>query len=469
MHIVRMIKFFREKDFTMSSKAKRSAALVLAAMMCATAFAGCSSGSTGGNSSNPNGSTQPNGSNGGTSTPAVERPSDDKIKELIKNEAKDGKIELKVWTPGGDKKFVKTVTEKFVEKYKVDGVTYTIKVVEKGEDKCIGALTEDPTKGADVFQFPTDQLLTGVQSGALAEVPAIYQGSMIEDNMAEASESCKNGDKYYAYPMTSDNGYFMFYDKSVFTDDDITSFEKMLAKAESQGYNILMPFDNAWYNASFFYAAGCDIQLDTATSKMKLVDFASDKGVNAVKAMIDLSKSKSMIIAGDDAAIATELSTGKLKAVVTGTWNTANIKKTFGDANFGAAKLPTAKIGGADTQLHSFGGFKLVGVKKSTAYPVTSATLASYMTSEEVQIERYKERNMIPTNNKARESDEIKNDPTAMAIEAQRPYSHSQSVCTQAFWDPVGALGSKESISGYTSDDAIMSGLKNAVNSVESK
>lgn len=452
----------------MSSKAKRSAALVLAAMMCATAFAGCNSGGTSNPSGNP--STNPSGNpNGSSAAPTVERPSDDKIKELIKKEAKDGTIELKVWAPGGDKKFVKGVTEKFVEKYKIDGVTYNIKVVEKGEDKCIASLTEDPKKGADVFQFPTDQLLTGVQSGALAEVPAIYQGSMIEANMPEAIESCKNGDKLYAYPMTSDNGYFMFYDKSVFTEDDVKSFESLLAKAESTGNNVLMPFDNAWYNASFFYAAGCDIQLDTATSKMKLVDFASDKGVNAVKAMIDLSKSKSMIIKGDDAAIATELSTGKLKAVVTGTWNTANIKKTFGENNFAATKLPTAKIGGQDTQLHSFGGFKIVGVKKSTEYPVTSATLAEYMTSEEIQIERYKERNMIPTNNKARENDAVKSDPTAAAIEAQRPYSHSQSVCTQAFWKPVGAIGSKESISGYKTDDDIMNGLKNAVNSVESQ
>lgn len=458
----------------MASKAKKTTALLLASLMCATAFAGCNPG--GSTESSSGGGTQSSGgtqstASGDASTTDVSVPTVAEITERLKSEAKDGKISLKVWAPNNSKDFIKDMVEKFKTTYAVDGVTYDIKVVEKGEDKCINSLTEDAAKGADVFQFPTDQLLTGINAGVLAEVPTVFQGQISSQNMEDAVKSCTYESKVYAYPMTSDNGYFLYYNSSKFSADDVKSFETLLSKAKDQGAQVLMPIDNAWYNASFFYAAGCDIKLDTATQKMDLIDFDTDKGVAATKAMADLvnNNKDSFVSAGDDAAISTLLSSGKLQAVVTGTWNTPVIANAWGADNVAAAKLPTVKMNGTDTQLHSFGGYKLVGVNSASKSPLAAATLATYLTSAEVQQARYDQLKVIPTNNEILATDALKNDPIQKAIEEQRPYSHSQSVCTQKFWDPVASVGSDINNGNLkSSDDAgIKSALTKVVNSVE--
>ncbi len=473
----------------MVSKAKKTTALLLAALMCAGVLAGCGGGGNGGETTSTASGTTSTAS-GTTSTAsssstAAPAPTIEQMVAKIKEEASanGGKVEIKVWAPGGDKNFVKAALngdkdkngaydftgKGFKDIYKADGVTYDFKVVEVGENDAVGKLTEDPTKAADVFQFPTDTLLRAVQAQAIAEVPALLQGQINDENMEDAVANTKVDEKIYAYPMTSDNGYILFYDKATFTEDDVKSFEGLLDKAKEKSATVLMALDNAWYNAGFFYAAGCDIKLDTSTNKMTLEKFTGDEGVNAVKAMKDLADNYSgvFIPSGDDAAIASYLNDGKLKAVVTGTWNTATLQKVWGKDNVGAAKLPTVKLGGKDTQLNSFGGYKLVGVNSQSKYTITSAIIASYLTGKDVQEQRYKGRNLIPTNKELRESDEVKNNPIVAAIDAQMPFAHSQSVCTQAFWDPIAAVGKDATTGNFNSDDDIKKALETQVKSVE--
>lgn len=476
----------------MASKAKKTTALLLAALMCAGAFAGCGGSSGGGESSTqPQSAGDNSTTSDGSSTTEVSRPTVDQMKEQIKKEAdaNGGKVEIKVWTPSGDKKFIKAALNGttiegnetefkdifkdngFVQQYAIDGVEYTFKVIEMGENDCVGSLVQDPSKGADVFQFPTDQLLTAVQSKAIAEVPEVLRGQIQQDNMPESITDASVDNKIYAYPMTSDNGYILFYDKATFSDDDVKSFEGLLEKAKEKKATVLMSLDNAWYNAGFFFAAGCDIKLDTATSKMELVKFDEAEGVaavNAMKSLVDAYKDISFIPSGDDAAISTYLSDGKLKAVVTGTWNTNAFKETWGEENVGAAKLPTVKMNGADTQLHSFGGYKLVGVNSQSKYTITSAIIASYLTGEDVQKARYNVRTLIPTNNNVRNLEEVKSNPIVAAIDAQMEFAHSQATCTQAFWDPIASIGTDVNNKNYKSDADIKAALEKQVKSVES-
>ena len=63
--------------------------------------------------------------------------------------------------------------------------------------------------------------------------------------------------KLYAFPMTADNGYFMYYDSSVFSAEDVKSLDKMLEVAGTAGKKVFMDLSNGWYIASFFLGAGC--------------------------------------------------------------------------------------------------------------------------------------------------------------------------------------------------------------------
>jgi arabinogalactan oligomer/maltooligosaccharide transport system substrate-binding protein len=58
-----------------------------------------------------------------------------------------------------------------------------------------------------------------------------------------------------AYPSTGDNCYFVYYDKSVFTNpEDLTTLDKMLDAAEAAGKTVHFKLDNdGWYLSSFFF------------------------------------------------------------------------------------------------------------------------------------------------------------------------------------------------------------------------
>lgn len=57
----------------------------------------------------------------------------------------------------------------------------------------------------------------------------------------------------YAVPYTS-NTWFMYYDKRVFSEDDVKSLDTMLTKGK-----VSFPFDNGWYLNAFYAANGCTI------------------------------------------------------------------------------------------------------------------------------------------------------------------------------------------------------------------
>ena len=65
----------------------------------------------------------------------------------------------------------------------------------------------------------------------------------------------------YGYPMTSDNGYFLYYDKSVFTEEDLATLDGILAAANAAGKQVHMDVSNGWYLASFFLGNGCTLTI----------------------------------------------------------------------------------------------------------------------------------------------------------------------------------------------------------------
>ena len=58
-------------------------------------------------------------------------------------------------------------------------------------------------------------------------------------------------EKLYGYPMTADNGYFMYYNKDYFTEEDVKSLDTMLSVAQAAGKKVAMEFNSGWYLYSF--------------------------------------------------------------------------------------------------------------------------------------------------------------------------------------------------------------------------
>ena len=447
----------------MVSKSKKIVALILTAMMAASALAGCASGSSGTTttpstpattSSKTDEGSQAGGEGSTTEASKVEAANLDsdevmaKIKDKMAEEAAatDGTITMTVWCSSDDKSFEEGLMKEFEEKYADTRYSFRIKKSPIGEDKAGGKILEGPKDGADVFSFADDQLAGLVEAGAIAEVANIFNNNVKAENSEKAVEVCTVNGTSYAFPKTSDNGYFMYYDKTVFSDEDVQSFDAMIAKAKAANKAVFFEMGNAWYNAGFFFTAGCTIKYENGVQTATL---ASDEGVAAVKAMCHIAENIGSGFEGDpgsagaNAFIAQGFKDGKLAAAVTGTWNGPAIKEAIGDANVGAAKLPTVLMNDEQKQLDSFGGYKLIGVNAYTKYPITAQALAYYLGKAESQVKRYKARGLIPTATAALEEDAIKNDVARIAIAAQEPFSHAQGQSVAGkFWGAgVGGYG----------------------------
>lgn len=470
----------------MVSKTKRTLAIVLAGMMAAGALAGCQQGtvtpgastpapsnpgtsdvSQGGEASDSGNSAKP------TPTPIFtdEMTATLKDKMATEAEANEGVIKLKIWCSGDDLDFEKALIEEFKTLYGDSRYEFKINVQGAfGEDKSAGAILQDPSVGADIFNFADDQLRGLVQAGAIASISPLFNNNVVANNSDAAVEVCSIDGTPYAFPRTADNGYFMYYDKTVFDAADLETFDGMIAKAKANNTNIMMAVDNAWYNSGFFFTAGVTINLKDG--KTQEGTFDSPEGLEGAKAIAHISESAEQGFkgSGDDSAVVNGFSNGTVKAAITGTWNGPAIKEKIGEENLGAAKLPTILCGGEQKQLCSFGGYKVEGVNAATKFPVAAQTLAYYLTCPESQLKRYYgiqdssgnwltdkkgvrlRRGFVPTATteamNAVETAYLKDavtalstDEAAQAIEAQRPFSQPQSNAGGKYWTPVGGIG----------------------------
>ena len=331
------------------------------------------------------------------------------------------------------------MTESFKAQY--PDKTFDIQLGVVSEADAISKYSEDPAAAADVFAFANDQLRDLVAQGALYEVERADDLAYINSEIsALAIDSATLEGAIYGYPETADNGYFLYYDSSVFTADDVKSLTAMMEVADAAGKKIFMDVSNGWYIASFFLGNGGTLSLD-ADGK-QLCDFNNANGLataQGIQAFVD----SAVFMTGDDSVLLAGIQDGSIAAGVSGTWNAAAVSEALGD-NYAATKLPTFKTGdGKDVQMASFGGTKVLGVNSQTAHPAEAMDLAMWLISEENQVKRFEAREIGPSNIKAAESEAVKANVALAALAEQSKYAFSQKDVTGSYWSPAEALGTE--------------------------
>ena len=340
--------------------------------------------------------------------------------------------EIKIWVAEATVEFTKAQVEAF-KAANPDYANMTVVVEPVGEGDAASNMLTDVEAGADIFGFAQDQLARLVAAGALIDVAPENADIVTATNDAGSVSAVKMGDVMYAYPMTSDNGYFMYYDKSVVTDP--TNLEAVLADCEKAGKNFYMEINSGWYQTAFFFGAGCTLTYSTDDAGNIVAmdcDYASENGVKALKSMIKLAKSPAHVN-GSSASNATNLG-----AIVDGTWDAAVVKEMLGE-NYAAVKLPTVD----GYQLGGFGGFKMLGVKPQTDEAKLAAcdALALYLTSGEVQAARFDAVGWGPSNLEAQQSEGVKADIALSALASQLQYCIGQGQYPGDYWTLATALG----------------------------
>ncbi len=402
----------------MLKKSSKITAILLSTIMACSLFVGC--GSKGDDSAK-----EPEKTPSGTETPADKE-----------------KVTLKVWGAQEDQKLLGELVESFKAAH--PDKEYTIDLGVVGEPDAKTKYLEDPVAAADVFAFANDQLYDLVNAGGLYEVTR-NKDAIISANIASAVESATKDDKLYAYPMTADNGYFLYYDKSVVSEEDAKSLDGILAAANKAGKKMFMDVSNGWYVASFFLGAGCTLGMDDA--EKQTCDFNSATGVNVGEA-IKAFTADAAFLTGDDAVLTGGFG-DNIVAGISGTWTADAIKEKLGD-NFAATKLPTFTVDGKQVQMGSFGGYKLVGVNSQTKSPVDAMELAEWLTNEESQALRFEQRAMGPSNIKVTESDAVKANLPLAALALQSQFATSQKEVLGSYWTPAEAFGTAMESKDYS-------------------
>ncbi|MBR2405743.1 MAG: extracellular solute-binding protein [Clostridia bacterium] len=341
-------------------------------------------------------------------------------------------VNLKVWGAQEDQEMLKTMVENFKKMHPMTTYNITFGVV--GEKDTQTKIMEDPSAAADVFAFPDDQLRDLVGAGVLYEI-TLNKPAITAAHTEGAVAAATLNDKLYAYPMTADNGYFLYYDKSVLTADDVKTLDGLMNAAEAKGKKVLMDISNGWYVASFFLSAGCELGLQNGK---QTCNFNNEQGVAAGEA-VKAFCGHSAFITGEDAILTGGIG-NTIAAGVSGTWTAEAIKQKLGD-NYAATKLPTFTLNGKQVQLKSFAGYKLMGVNSATKHPKEAMMLAEYLTNEENQLLRFKTRAMGPSNKKAAASDEVKQNVALSALAMQNEFGVSQAAVLNSTWNPLEAFG----------------------------
>lgn len=398
---------------------KKILALLLTVGMVLGLFAGCG-----------NSNTTPAG------TAAAANPTAANPTAAAAADSLDGTYDITVWV--SEMAGVKELTEQQIKDFMEENPGIVINATIEGVTELDSAtqMITSVEDGADLFCFAQDQLARLVQAGALTKLGTKAAAEVTELNDSGAVAAATVGSDMWCYPMTSDNGYFLYYDKSVFTEDDLKTLDGILAAANAAGKKVHMDVSNGWYLASFFLGNGCTLTIEDGK---QVIDFNNANGLAAAEAIRAFCNDPAFVT-GDDSVLAGGIGDA-IACGVSGTWVASAIQEKLGD-NYGCCKLPTFTCDGKQVQMGSFLGCKIYGVNSQTAYPVDSMELAEYLTSEKAQIERYNVLNYGPSNVNALADDTIASNLALQALNAQSEFAVSQMVLG-GFWTPAEAFGAE--------------------------
>ncbi len=388
----------------------------IAALLSISLLAGCSSSST-------------SGTGGGSSEPKADEKT---------------AVTVTVWGPQEDQsddngKWLQTQCEAFAAEHDEWDITFNYGVCSEGDAKT--NVTTDPSAAADVYMFANDQIPDLLKANAIAELG----GTTVTNIKANNSETTVNTVMYdgsvYGVPFTA-NTWFMYYNKDVFTEEDVKSLDAMLEKGK-----VAFPLDNSWYIAAFYVANGCTLFGADGNNAAAGIDFSGDKAVAVTDYLVDLAANPNF--ANGDVS-----SNADAAAFFSGTWDYQKALDAYGDS-LGIAPAPAITINGEAKQMKSFAGSKAIAVNPTTKlyseHPEIAVALAAYLGSTPAQQSHFTLRNIIPTD----QTIDVGGDALAKAQMDTMGYA-SIVQPLQAdmgnYWGPAESMG-KELVAGSVTHD----------------
>lgn len=327
-------------------------------------------------------------------------------------------VTLTVWAPDNQQELLKTQQKAFEEAHPEYKITWKTSQVGEGDAKTM--VLNDPEAAADVFFYANDQVQELVEAGAIARLGGAAE-EMVTTTMPESVyNTVKVGDALYGIPFTH-NLYFLYYDKSVLGDVDVTSLDAIIAAPTEDGV-ANFAFDTGSYKiGSWYYGAGLTVFGEDGSDLAAGCDWNSETGVAVTKKIIEVMNNPKVDTSHDPMQLADERTVG---AWITGGWDYATYKEKLGD-DLGVATLPSYDLNGQKVQLRGFYGTKAIGVSAQSKNLALAIEFATYLGSEEQQLARFEKSGQIPVNTNASQNEVVQADELAAVTIAESDPTYS--------------------------------------------
>ena len=361
------------------------------------------------------------------------------------------KVRLMVWSPSEDQskdsgEWLQTMCKNFANEHPEWDITFVYGVAD--EATATDQVSQDPDASADVFMYANDNISKLIDAKAIAKFGGKYKETIESTNSKEILDSLTVDNELYGVPFTT-NTWYMFYDKTVFSDDDIKKLDTMLKKG-----TVSFPLVNSWYLPAFYLGNGCTL-FGNVNDESKGVDFGGEKAVDVTNYVIDLAANPNFKIDADGSGIA-GLRDGSVSAMFTGSWDANAIKEALGD-RMGVTSLPKFTINGEEKQMLAYAGSKAIGVNSHSEHMEQAVALAVYLGGLDAQKAHYEMRNVIPCNTELLKDPKISSDALVLAqnntfnsTSILQPFVPAMSNC----WSPVENIGKGIRNKSVTHDNA---------------
>jgi len=345
-------------------------------------------------------------------------------------------VNLTLWGRDEDLAALRQRVDAFIEHVSHE-VNLTVDIEDKFGTYMMDAVLTDAQDAADVWTMTDSQLMRLYWAGALQEIQ--YNADEVKSaNVTGAVEAASIDGSLFAYPLSVYNGYFLYYDSSIFSASDVQSWDRMLEVAEEAGVQVTMHIASNWYSLSFFRAAGLDAW--PAGGGQTETNIDDPIGEDVIQAMLDIVAHPAFIPLSDGDLVSV-MNEGHVMAGVNGAWLAGSVESALGE-NFAAAKLPTVNIGGQQVQMGGAAGFMFLGVNSHSENVEWAERLADFLTGYGSQL-AFAERpatNHAPTNIQTISSI-AQSRPALAALGAQANYSAIINLdAFSNFWGPMEEL-----------------------------
>lgn len=374
---------------------------------------------------------------------------------------------MKVWCPSNQVEtgIMEKQQQAFAAEHPEWNITWTTEIV--GEDTCQDSVLKDVGAAADVFMFASDQLPSLVEAGAIAQLGGTTEAMVKDENSENVVATVSIDGKIYAIPFTH-NTYFMYYDKTLMSEEDVTSIEKIMAKETADNvYNYYFESSGGWKLACYYYGAGLNVYGESGADLAAGVNWNNPTGIAVTNYLIDL-KNNAKCAFDSDLTVSELISEHRLGVWFDGAWNYNSYHDVLGD-DLGFTTIPTFNPDGTDYQLLSFYSSKAIGVNAQSKNMGAAVAFAAYLGNADNQLLRFQMSAQAPTSTTASANEEVLADPlTAVLVDQSNHFSVAQpasSLFSSRYWSNAGAI-STEIKSGEITKDNVQEKMDTFVNAM---